>query len=72
MADSPHLREISLSLSDPSASQMSCVAERCSELINQSMIANSAQVRSLIVLVAHHGRAVAIEEDGDDTIGAVA
>ncbi len=72
MADSLHLREISLSLSDPSASQMSCVAEWCSDLINQSMIANSVQMRSLIVSVARHERAVAIVNDGDVTIGAVA
>jgi hypothetical protein len=36
------------------------------------MIANSAQMRSLIVSVAHHERAVAIVYDGEVTIGAVA
>ena len=35
------------------------------------MIANSAQMRSLLVLVTHHERAVAINNDGNDTIGAM-
>jgi hypothetical protein len=36
------------------------------------MIANSAQMRSLIVSVARRERAVAILNDGEVTIGAVA
>jgi len=48
MADSPHLREISLSLSDPHALQMSCIGEWCEDLINPSMIADSVQMRPLL------------------------
>jgi hypothetical protein len=41
------------------------------DLINPSMIANSAQMRPLLVLVTQLGRAVAIDEDGEDTVGAM-
>ena len=71
MADSPHLREISLSLSDPTrfADELRCwVMQGLDQSEHDCEFCTNA---TIVVLVTQLGRAVAIDNDGEATIGAM-